>query len=58
MMADVVYLDFCKAFDSVPHSKLLTKLRSYDITGILWRWFENKRTQFVCINNILRISFC
>ena len=50
MMADVVYLDFRKAFDSVPHSKLLSKLRSYGITGTLWRWFDaylNNRTQYV-----------
>ena len=26
---DVVYLDFAKAFDSVVHSKLIVKLRSY-----------------------------
>ena len=61
MMADVVYLDFRKAFDSVPHSKLLSKLRSYGITGTLWRWFDaylNNRTQsmYVRINNTLSHS--
>ena len=35
------YLDFRKAFDSVPHSKLLTKLSQYGITGSLWYWFSN-----------------
>ena len=28
---DIVYLDFCKAFDSVPHIRLLTKLKAYGI---------------------------
>ena len=53
MMADVVYLDFRKAFDSVPHSKLLSILKSYGINGTLWRWFDaylNNRTQYVCIS--------
>ena len=36
-----IYLDFRKAFDSVPHSKLLAKLPQYRITGSLWYWFSN-----------------
>ena len=58
-MADVIYLDFCKAFDSVPHIKLLSKLRSYGITGKLWKWFEaylNNQIQYVRINNTLSHS--
>ncbi len=50
---DVIYLDFKKAFDSVPHRELLHKLRSIGILGSLWKWFENylaSRLQCVAIN--------
>ena len=30
---DILYFDFCKAFDTVPHRRLLTKLENYGITG-------------------------
>ena len=38
---DVVYLDFKKAFDSVPHRRLLRKLQSYGISGKLLEWIES-----------------
>ena len=50
---DIVYLDITKAFDTVSHSHLLTKLSSFNIGGELWSWFLayiTNRTQFVCIN--------
>jgi len=35
---DVAYLDFSKAFDSVPHQRFLQKLASYGFSGqLLWR---------------------
>ena len=37
---DVVYLDFAKAFDSVPHKRLLCKLSGYGIRGKLLIWIE------------------
>ena len=30
---DILYFDFCKACDSVPHYRLLTKLENMGITG-------------------------
>jgi len=53
---DVVHIAFQKAFDSVPHSKLLLKLWNIDITGKLWKWFKSylsDRVQCVSIGNCL-----
>ena len=38
---DVVYLDFKKAFDSVPHERLLGKLKAYGIGGKLHAWISD-----------------
>ena len=38
---DLIYLDFAKAFDSVPHGKLTGKLQRYGISGSLLRWFAD-----------------
>ena len=37
---DVIYMDFKKAFDSVSHNALLSKLRTLGISGKLWTWLE------------------
>ena len=50
---DVVYLDFQKAFDSVPHNYLLSKLYGYGIQGNLLSWIEAfliERKQKVVLN--------
>ena len=56
LQTDVIYLDIRKAFDTVPHTKLLLKLQSLGIVGKLWKWFENyllNRVQCVRINDTL-----
>ena len=37
---DAVFLDYAKAFDSVPHNELLFKLWKIGVTGKLWLWFR------------------
>ena len=38
---DVIYMDFAKAFDKVPHQRLLNKLTAYGIEGKLLNWIAN-----------------
>lgn len=50
---DAVYMDFMKAFDTVPHERLLSKLQSYGIKGKLHAWMRNfliGRKQRVLVN--------
>lgn len=42
---DVLYTDFAKAFDSVPHRRLLLKLESYGIKGKLLEWIKSYLSQ-------------
>ncbi len=38
--ADVIYLDFAKAFDSVNHRFLLAKMKSFGLGDVVVRWIE------------------
>ena len=50
---DVLYLDFSKAFDKVPHKRLLQKLKSFNFPTELISWIKNwlsNRKQRVLVN--------
>ena len=50
---DIIYLDFQKAFDTVPHERLLNQLQRYGISGNVHSWIKsylNQRTQKVRVN--------
>ena len=52
---DVAILDFSKAFDTVPHRRLLGKLDLYGINGNVHRWISNflvGRKQSVIVDGI------
>ena len=49
---DTIYLDFAKAFDSVPHQRLLRKVSAYGIKGQLLsriKDFLTERRQYVSV---------
>ena len=53
VQVDVAILDFSKAFDTVPHKRLLGKLEYYGIDGTIHKWvsaFLNNREQRVVVN--------
>ena len=54
-----VFLDFQKAFDTVNHKILLSKLEHYGIRGMPLKLFQNylmNRTQLVEINKKIRCT--
>ena len=53
LQTEVFILDFAKAFDSVPHEQLKTKLYRYGIDCKTLKWIDNflsKRSQRVVVN--------
>src|SRR3954463_2004566 len=44
---DVVFTNFCKAFDTVPHERLLHKLQAYGVRGQLLAWIRDWLTNRV-----------
>jgi ribonuclease P/MRP protein subunit RPP40 len=53
---DVVLLDFAKAFDTVPHKRLILKLRAYGISGLTLKWIEaflKNRKQRIVLGEII-----
>ena len=50
---DLVVLDFSKAFDRMPHQRLLAKINDYGIRGQTYQWikpFLSRRTQQVIVD--------
>jgi len=49
----VIYIDFAKAFDTVPHRRLLNKIKSYNINQRLILWIQDflcSRKQSIGVN--------
>jgi len=56
LATDVVYFDVSKAFENIPHTRLLLKLEEHGITGKLLVWFRiflMGRHQCVKVNGTL-----
>ena len=53
---DVIFLDYAKAFDTVPHIRLGNPIETFDISGNLLAWikaFLTGRRQRVVVNSAL-----
>jgi len=56
---DMIFLDFSKAFDKVPHQRLIHKLHYYGIRGTTLNWiqsFLSDRTQQVVVDGHMSAS--
>ena len=47
---DVIYVDFKKAFDTVPHKRLINKSDSFNIRDEIINWIGADRKQKVAVN--------
>jgi len=50
---DAVYLDLAKAFDKVPHQRLILKLKAHEVDGLVCNWIKawlTDRQQCVCLD--------
>ena len=53
MPIDTIYLDLAKAFDKVPHERLVSKLKAHGIDGLVCTWIKawlTDRQQRVCLD--------
>ena len=58
---DIVYLDFQKAFDKVPHLRLLNKIKAHGITGDILKWIGEwlkDREQRVVLWDYVSLDIC
>ena len=46
---DVAYLDFKKAFDPVPHKRLIDKMKGYGVEGNLLDWVTDFLKDRTCV---------
>ena len=56
---DSIYLDYMTAFDTVPHKRLIYKLRMNGISPSILRWIEGfltGRKQQVCVNGMSKLA--
>jgi len=53
---DIIFLDFAKAFDKVPHNRLMSKIIAHGIDGRVARWIGDwlgNRMQRVCLSGVM-----
>jgi len=56
---DLILLDFNKAFDTVPHQRLLHKLQHYKVDDLVTTWIKSwftQRTQSIAVNGTSSLS--